>query len=130
VECGLLPGALIRNRDLKFICRQVELRTESANSPFTSTLSKGQVVRMPIAHGEGCYYADDRTLDELEAEDRVVFRYVQNPNGSLRDIAGILNRERNVMGMMPHPDRASDPLMGSSDGLAVFQSMLSAGVRA
>ncbi len=81
---------------------------------------------MPIAHGEGCYIADERTLDELEAEDRVVFRYVDNPNGSERDIAGILNRERNVMGMMPHPERASDPLMGSADGLVVFRSMASA----
>jgi phosphoribosylformylglycinamidine synthase subunit PurQ / glutaminase len=130
VECGLLPGALIRNRDLKFICRQVELRTGTTNSPFSSTLRKGQVVRMPIAHGEGCYVADERTLDELEAEDRVIFRYVDNPNGSLRDIAGILSRERNVMGMMPHPDRASDRLMGSSDGLEVFRSMQAAGVRA
>ena len=81
---------------------------------------------MPIAHGEGCYYADDRTLDELEAEDRIAFRYVDNPNGSLRDIAGILSKERNVLGMMPHPERASDPLMGSTDGLGVFQSLVSA----
>jgi len=130
VECGLLPGALIRNRGLKFICRQVELRTETADSPFSSALHKGDILRMPIAHGEGCYYADERTLDELEAEDRVIFRYVGNPNGSLRDIAGILNRGRNVMGMMPHPDRASDPLMGSVDGLRIFKSMRSAAVRA
>jgi len=130
VESGLLPGALIRNRDLKFICRQVDLRVETTGSPFTSAGRKGETLRMPIAHGEGCYVADERTLDELEAEDRVVFRYVNNPNGSLRDIAGILNRERNVMGMMPHPDRASDPLMGSTDGLKVFESMLAAAVRA
>jgi phosphoribosylformylglycinamidine synthase len=130
VESGLLPGALIRNRDLKFICRQVDLRTETVNSPFTCDSREGEVLRMPIAHGEGCYVADEPTLDELEGEDRVVFRYVNNPNGSLRDIAGILNRERNVMGMMPHPDRASDPLMGSTDGLKVFRSMLSAAVRA
>jgi len=130
VESGLLPGALIRNRDLKFICRQVDLRTETINSPFTCASREGEILRMPIAHGEGCYVADEPTLDELEGEDRVVFRYVNNPNGSLRDIAGILNRERNVMGMMPHPDRASDPLMGSTDGLKVFRSMLSAAVRA
>jgi phosphoribosylformylglycinamidine synthase I len=130
VEAGLLPGALIRNRGLKFICREVRLRTETTGSPFTSASEKGRVLRMPIAHGEGCYYADERTLDELEAEDRVVFRYVGNPNGSLRDIAGILNRERNVMGMMPHPERATEPLMGSTDGLLVFQSMLQAAVRA
>ena len=130
VEAGLLPGALIRNRGLKFICREVHLRTETTRSPFTNVLERGEILRVPIAHGEGCYYADDRTLDELEAEDRVVFRYLDNPNGSLRDIAGVLNRKRNVMGMMPHPERASDPLMGSTDGLAVFQSMMTAAVHA
>ncbi|MGA3097129.1 MAG: phosphoribosylformylglycinamidine synthase subunit PurQ [Bryobacteraceae bacterium] len=128
VEAGLLPGALIRNRGLKFICREVGLRVET-RSPFTSAARIGQVLRMPIAHGEGCYIGDERTLDELEAEDRVAFRYVDNPNGSMRDIAGILSKERNVMGMMPHPERACDPLMGSSDGLLVFQSMLEAAVR-
>ncbi len=130
VESGLLPGALIRNRSLQFICREVELRVETARSPFTAAAEKGSVLRMPIAHGEGCFIADERTLDELEAEDRIAFRYVNNPNGSLRDIAGILSRERNVMGMMPHPERATEPLMGSSDGLAVFQSMLQAAVNA
>jgi phosphoribosylformylglycinamidine synthase subunit PurQ / glutaminase len=126
VESGLLPGALIRNRGLEFICRPVRLRTETTSSPFTSAADKGQVLTMPIAHGEGCYYADDRTLDQLEAEDRVVFRYLDNPNGSLRDIAGIVNEGRNVLGMMPHPERASEPLMGSSDGLLVLQSMAAA----
>jgi phosphoribosylformylglycinamidine synthase len=126
VEAGLLPGALIRNRGLKFICRELRLRAATANSIFTSAIPPGKVLRVPIAHGEGCYYADDRTLDELEAEDRVAFKYLDNPNGSLRDIAGVLSRERNVMGMMPHPERASDPLMGSDDGLAVFRSMLNA----
>jgi phosphoribosylformylglycinamidine synthase len=130
VEAGLLPGALIRNRGLKFICREVRLTVETADSPFTSAARKGQTLRLPIAHGEGCYFADERTLDELEAEDRIAFRYDGNPNGSLRDIAGILSRERNVMGMMPHPERATEPLMGSSDGLTVFQSMLGAVVRA
>ena len=124
VEAGLLPGALLRNRDLRFICRELELRTETASSPFTSGLQKGQVLRLPIAHGEGRYFADERTLDELEAEDRVAFRYVENPNGSARSIAGILSRERNVMGMMPHPERACDPLMGSTDGLGIFESIL------
>src|SRR5579871_1553001 len=124
VESGLLPGALIRNRSLKFICRDVHLRTETVHCAFTSAAHRGEILRMPIAHGEGCYFADDRTLDELQAEDRVVFRYLDNPNGSLRDIAGILNRERNVMGMMPHPERATEALMGSSDGLVVFESML------
>ena len=126
VEAGLLPGALIRNRGLKFICRELRLRVGTQHSPFTSAAQKGDVLRMPIAHGEGCYFADERTLDELEAEDRVAFRYVDNANGSLRDIAGILNRERNVMGMMPHPERACDPLMGSTEGRAVFESMFSA----
>ena len=130
VEAGLLPGALIRNRGLKFICREVRLRVETTDSPFTSAGRKGQILRLPIAHGEGCYFADERTLDELEAEDRIAFRYDGNPNGSLRDIAGILSRERNVMGMMPHPERATEPLMGSSDGLTVFRSMLGAAVRA
>jgi phosphoribosylformylglycinamidine synthase I len=130
VEAGLLPGALIRNRSLKFVCRDVHLRVETVNSPFTASAQRGEILRVPIAHGEGCYYADDRTLDELEAEDRVVFRYLDNPNGSLRDIAGILNRGRNVMGMMPHPERAADPLMGSADGLTVLASMVRAGAPA
>ncbi len=130
VEAGLLPGALIRNRSLQFVCREVELRPGTTDSPFTCTAKIDRTYRVPIAHGEGCYFADERTLDELEAEDRVAFRYVQNPNGSLRDIAGILNRERNVMGMMPHPEDATEPLMGSCDGLVVFQSMIAAAVRA
>ena len=125
VESGLLPGALVRNRDLKFICKPVEMRIETTNSPFTSAAQRRQLVTFPVAHGEGCYIADERTLDQLEAEDRVAFRYVDNPNGSLRDIAGILSRERNVLGLMPHPDRATEPLMGSSDGLIVYQSMVS-----
>jgi phosphoribosylformylglycinamidine synthase subunit PurQ / glutaminase len=126
VEAGLLPGALVKNAGLKFVCREVRLRTETTDSPFTAAAQKGQILRVPIAHGEGCYVADEHTLDELEAENRVLFRYLDNPNGSARDIAGILNRERNVMGLMPHPERASDPLMGSTDGLVVFQSMVSA----
>jgi len=126
VESHLLPGALLRNQGLKFVCRDVTLRTETTNTPFTNRLTKGQLLRTPIAHGEGCYFADEQTLDELDAEDRVVFRYVDNPNGSLRDIAGILNKERNVMGMMPHPERACDPLMGSTDGRAIFESLFAA----
>ncbi len=126
VEAGLLPGALVRNAGLKFVCREVRLRTETTDSPFTASAAVGYVLRLPVAHGEGCYVADERTLDELEGEDRVVFRYIENPNGSARNIAGVLNHERNVMGMMPHPERASDPLMGSTDGLVVFRSMVSA----
>lgn len=124
VEVGLLPGALIMNEGLKFVCRDVHLRTETTNSPFTGASQRGEILRMPIAHGEGRYFADERTLDELQAEDRIAFRYLDNPNGSLRDIAGILNAERNVMGLMPHPERATEPLMGSSDGLVIFESML------
>jgi phosphoribosylformylglycinamidine synthase len=130
VESGLLPGALVRNRGLKFVCKLVPLRVETTNSPFTSEASQGQRLLVPVAHGEGCYVADDRTLDRLEAEDRVTLRYIENPNGSLRDIAGILNEGRNVMGLMPHPEDAAEPLMGSSDGLVIFQSMVSALVAA
>jgi phosphoribosylformylglycinamidine synthase len=126
VESGLLPGALIRNRGLKFICRPVQLKVETTDSPFSNATAGGGILTLPIAHGEGCYYADPPTLDQLEAEDRVVFRYVNNPNGSLRDIAGILSRERNVMGMMPHPERATEPLLGSADGRGVFESMVAA----
>jgi phosphoribosylformylglycinamidine synthase I len=125
VESGLLPGALVRNTGLKFICKPVRLRIETTNSPFTCAAEPRQTVTFPIAHGEGCYIADERTLDEIEAEDRVAFRYLENPNGSMRDIAGILSRERNVLGLMPHPDRATEPLMGSSDGLIVYNSMVS-----
>jgi len=126
VESGLLPGALVRNRGLKFICKPVPLRVETTNSPFTNAAQQGQRLVFPIAHGEGCYIADDRTLDQLDADDRVVLRYIENPNGSLRDIAGVLNQKRNVMGLMPHPERATDPLMGSTDGRVIFQSMISA----
>jgi phosphoribosylformylglycinamidine synthase subunit PurQ / glutaminase len=128
VESGLLPGALIRNRGLKFICRELRVSVGTTNSPFTSAAAPGQKLRLPIAHGEGCYVADERTLDELEAEDRVAIRYIDNANGSMRAIAGVLNRERNVMGLMPHPERRTEPLMGSTDGLLIFQSMLRAAV--
>ena len=125
-EAGLLPGALVRNTNLKYICKPVELRVETTDTPFTNQAQHGQILTFPIAHGEGRYTADETTLNELEAEDRVVFTYVDNPNGSLRDIAGICNKERNVLGMMPHPERASDNLMGSTDGLTVFRSIVSA----
>jgi phosphoribosylformylglycinamidine synthase len=124
VECGLLPGALLRNASLKFVSRDVTVRIETTNTPFTCAASKGQLLTIPVAHGEGCYHADQQTLDMLEAEDRVVFRYMDNPNGSLRDIAGICSEKRNVMGLMPHPERASDAALGRADGLVVFQSMV------
>ena len=123
-ESGLLPGALVQNRGLKFICKEVRLKPGTLDSPFTNALDLARTYCMPIAHGEGCYIADEKTLDELQAEDRISFRYAENPNGAMRDIAGILSKERNVMGMMPHPERASEPLMGSSDGLGVLQSLV------
>ena len=129
VESGLLPGALIRNRNLRFICKTIGLVTATTASPFTSQLKQGQILHVPIAHGEGQYFADPQTLDELEAEDRVAFRYTDNPNGSARDIAGILNQQRNILGMMPHPEDACEPLMGSTDGLGIFNSLVSAAAK-
>jgi len=124
-EVGLLPGALIRNRGLRFVCAQQSLRIESANSPFTNRFEQGEIIRLPVAHGEGCYVADPATLAELNAEDRVLVRYAEgNPNGSAEEIAGICNAERNVFGLMPHPDRAFEPRLGSADGLRVIESML------
>jgi phosphoribosylformylglycinamidine synthase len=123
-ECGLLPGSLVRNRGLKFICKPVDLAPVNRDSAFTQQIPAGATLRIPIAHGEGCYVADERTLDQLEAEQRVAFRYLANPNGSMRDIAGVLNEGRNVMGMMPHPERACDPLMGSVDGRLIFESLV------
>ncbi len=130
VEAGLLPGALVRNRGLKFVCREVTLRIETTNTPFTSLATKGQSMRVPVAHGEGCYVADDATLDQLEREDRIVFRYMDNPNGSARDIAGICNERRNVMGLMPHPEDAVETLLGSTDGRVLFESMVNSLVAA
>jgi len=124
VESGLLPGALLRNRGLRFVCREVTVRVETVNTPFTCAAQRGLLMRLPVAHGEGCYFADERMLDTLEAEDRVVVRYVDNPNGSLRNIAGICSEGRNVMGMMPHPERASDALLGSTDGRVILESMV------
>ena len=125
-ECGLLPGALVRNANLKFVCRPVKLEVATASSPFTHAAKKGQRLTIPVAHGEGCYIADEKTLDELQAEDRITLKYLDNPNGSLRNIAGILNEQRNVMGMMPHPERVADPLMGGTDGLTILQSLMHA----
>jgi phosphoribosylformylglycinamidine synthase I len=127
LEAGLLPGAMLKNRGSHFVCKPVGLRVENNRLPFTSAYAAGQQVALPIAHGEGNYFCDPETLRELREQDRIVFRYLDNPNGSLDDIAGIVNRDGNVMGLMPHPERASDPLLGSSDGLGVFQSL--AGLR-
>jgi phosphoribosylformylglycinamidine synthase subunit PurQ / glutaminase len=131
-EAGLLPGALIRNRDLHFICEHVSVRVETTETPFTNQLKAGSVLRMPIAHAEGNYVCDDSTLEELEREDRIVFRYcdeqgrtteTSNPNGARDNIAGLCNRERNVLGLMPHPERACEDLLGSSDGRDIFSSL-------
>ena len=139
LEAGLLPGAMLRNRGLKFICRPVHIRVENTETPFTNACRPRQVLEVPIAHAEGNYFADAAALDELERNGQVVFRYATpdgeitdeaNPNGSLHNIAGITNREGNVLGMMPHPERASDALLGSQDGLLLFQSLVHAGVRA
>ncbi len=123
LEAGLLPGAMLRNRSLRFVCRHVSLVTASAQTPFTARLKKGQALTLPVAHGEGNYTIDDAGLAELKKNDQIVFRYADNPNGSADDIAGICNRQRNVLGMMPHPERASEDCMGSRDGLAIFESM-------
>jgi phosphoribosylformylglycinamidine synthase len=126
-EAGLLPGALMRNITRTFICKFLKLSTETTNSPFTNQMKKGQILSIPIAHGDGNYFADAETLKRLNGEDQVAFRYHgENPNGSLEGIAGIINAKRNVLGMMPHPDRSSEQILGSSDGKQIFESMVNA----
>jgi len=131
-EAGLLPGALMRNASQHYICKQINLFTETTASPFTHGLTKGQVLKMPIGHMEGNYFCDESTLAKLKTEDRIAFRYATpsgeitaqaNPNGSLENIAGILSEGKNVLGMMPHPDRSSESLLGSADGLLLFKAM-------
>lgn len=136
LESGLLPGAMLRNRGLKFICEHVSVRVEETDTPFTAACSRGRVLRIPINHGEGNYFAPEDVLDSLERERRVIFRYVDalsgqvsdeaNPNGAARNIAGICSERRNVVGMMPHPERACEPILGSSDGLVLFESVVRA----
>ena len=121
-EAGLLPGALMRNAGQTFVCRTVPLRVETSQSLFTAGYEAGQTIRVPVAHHDGNYFADEATLDRLEGEGRVAFRYADSVNGSMRDIAGILNEAGNVLGMMPHPERAIEPAHGSSDGRALFES--------
>jgi phosphoribosylformylglycinamidine synthase I len=141
-EAGLVPGALLRNRGLRFLGRDVHVSAERLDTPFTALVGDGRPLRMPIAHGEGCYFADEATLDELERRGQVLFRYVDaegaragvdgdpaNPNGSLRAIAGVLNKQGNVAGLMPHPERASDRLLGSEDGLPILRSLVDAAAR-
>ena len=135
LEAGLLPGAMMRNLGQTFVCRYVHLRVESTDTPYTRAMDEGSVLKIPIAHGEGNYYADEATLAELKRNDQIVFRFSTaegeitaeaNPNGSLDNIAGICNQERNVLGMMPHPERCSDPSLGSADGRLVWESLLQA----
>lgn len=132
-EAGLLPGALLRSEHLEYRCQWVQLRVENSSSPFTSQCEEKQVLKIPISHYEGRYYADDATLAELEADKRIVFRYstptgditdAANPNGSLQNIAGIINRKGNVLGMMPHPERACEAILGSSDGNLIWESII------
>jgi phosphoribosylformylglycinamidine synthase len=132
-EAGLLPGALIRNRSLQFRCEHVFLKTVTRESMFTSRIPEGKLLRLPIAHGEGCYFADDATLEQLQAGGQILWQYVNadgaatdssNPNGSLRNIAGVCNAARNVAGLMPHPERASEEILGCADGLLIFESLL------
>jgi phosphoribosylformylglycinamidine synthase subunit PurQ / glutaminase len=134
-ECGLLPGVLMRNAGLKFICRDVDLRVEAADTVFTQDYVNGQIIRIPVAHNEGNYFADDETLNRLDGENRVAFRYctsegevtsAANPNGAARNIAGILNEGRNVLGMMPHPERLADALLGGTDGRPMFDGLVEA----
>ena len=138
LEAGLLPGAMLRNKGLRFICRHVHIRVESTTTPFTSAARLGQVLKIPIAHSEGNYFCDAETLRELEHNAQIVFRYVTadgredsaaNPNGSLANVAGISNREGNVLGLMPHPERAVEGPLGSADGLVIFRSMVESLVR-
>jgi phosphoribosylformylglycinamidine synthase subunit PurQ / glutaminase len=132
-EAGLLPGALIRNRSLQFRCEHIYLKTMTRNSPFTNKIDGARLLRVPIAHGEGCYFADPDTIGKLKANDQILWQYVDakgeltemaNPNGSVENIAGICNEARNVAGLMPHPERASEPLLGSADGRAIFESLV------
>ena len=124
LEAGLLPGAMLRNASLKFVCKFVDLRVETEDSPFTRGAKKGDTLRIPVAHGEGNYFADAATLAGLNKNSQVLVRYVDNPNGSCDDIAGICNKERNVFGLMPHPERASEEELGSTDGKVIFESIL------
>jgi phosphoribosylformylglycinamidine synthase len=137
-ESGLLPGALVRNAELKFVCRQVFLRVEETDTPFTRETKRGQLLKIPVKHGEGCYYADSATLERLRANRQILLRYVDakgkpgaaaNPNGSVDNIAGICNAGRNVFGLMPHPEDATSKILGSEDGLKIFASIAAACAR-
>jgi phosphoribosylformylglycinamidine synthase len=139
LESGLLPGAMLRNKGLKYVCRHVHVQVETVGTPFTGSTRPGSVLRIPIGHMEGNYFADEATLQQLEQNGQIVFRYCSNdgqitdaanPNGSLANIAGVCNEQRNVLGMMPHPERASEAVLGCEDGLVIFRSMMSLFVHA
>jgi phosphoribosylformylglycinamidine synthase subunit PurQ / glutaminase len=125
-EAGLLPGALRPNASLSFVCRDVDLRVERIDTPFTGLCEPGQTLTIPVKHGEGCWFADHQLLAELEANGQVVLRYDDNPNGSIADVAGVVNADRNVMGLMPHPEHAVDQLLGSSDGALILRGLIAA----
>ena len=129
-ETGILPGALLRNAGLKYVCKPVGLRVATSDSAFTQGYAAGSTITVPIAHHDGNYYADAATLERLAAEDRIAFTYTENPNGSARDIAGILSENRRVLGMMPHPERMAEPLQGGTDGAALFTGVMGALERA
>jgi phosphoribosylformylglycinamidine synthase len=124
LEAGLLPGAMLRNESLKFVCKHVSLRVENTDSPFTKKYKKGQILSIPVAHGEGNYFAEPDVLKKLNDNGQVLLRYIDNPNGSREDIAGICNEKRNVFGLMPHPERASEAALGSTDGKAIFEAIM------
>ncbi|MFB1050591.1 phosphoribosylformylglycinamidine synthase subunit PurQ [Paraliobacillus sp. JSM ZJ581] len=124
LESGLLPGAMLRNKDLKFICHHEDLKVANNHSMFTTAYMQDEIISIPIAHGEGNYYCDEETLAKLEANNQIVFTYENNPNGSVQNIAGIINEAGNVLGMMPHPERATEAILGSADGLKLFQSIV------
>jgi len=124
-EAGLLPGTLMRNKNLKFICKSVELKVENNNSEFTKSYSKGQKINVPVAHHDGNFFANDDIVKSIEDNEQVAFRYTKNPNGSLNDIAGIFSENKRVLGMMPHPERAADDLTGGTDGKALFEALIS-----
>lgn len=138
LELGLLPGAMLRNKNLKFLCRHVHIRTENNQTPFSNQANLGDVLKIPIAHFDGNYFAEEKTLEEIRANNQIVFRYVEpdgrtseesNVNGSMESIAGLINKEGNVMGMMPHPERASEAILGSEDGRVIFESIIAQAYR-
>jgi phosphoribosylformylglycinamidine synthase I len=123
-EAHLLPGALLRNAGMRFVCQRVRVRVETTETPWTSACEPGEELTLPVAHNEGNYFADPTTLEQIQAEERVVLRYLENPNGSTNDIAGVCNEGRNVVGIMPHPERVSDPVLGSEEGVRILRSVL------